>query len=223
MEKEIKDLALRCCANITGASTSMPDLKNVKFITNAEWDVLGFTAQYKDAFVVAFQGSDSDIDWFKVNFRIWHKVVPYNRIKRNIKIHEGFISAYMSIREELLKSRKNSGLKKVYCFGHSLGGAMATLASLDIQYNSPDSEIGVVTFGSPRVGNYAFRRSFNHRVPNYLRYVFGNDTVPYIPPAFFGFSHVGQLKKIGPKRHWWKFWKISDHMIPMYMSASSEL
>ena len=61
-----------------------------------------------------------------------------------------------------------------------LVGAGATWAAL--QY--PQADIRCVTFGSPRVGNKAFKRAFHTLVGTSLRLVHGGDPVPVLPPAF---------------------------------------
>ena len=58
--------------------------------------------------------------------------------------------------------------------------AGATWAAL--QY--PQADIRCVTFGSPRVGNKAFKRAFHTLVGTSLRLVHGGDPVPVLPPAF---------------------------------------
>ncbi|EGG22888.1 hypothetical protein DFA_05018 [Cavenderia fasciculata] len=90
----------------------------------------------------------------------------------------------------------NSGLTIV---GHSFGGAMATLASIDFALSNDYGPITTYTYGSPRVGNEDFEVLFDttvnietsYRVVNY------EDTIPHLPlPAFtlFGsdatYSHV---------------------------------
>ena len=71
-------------------------------------------------------------------------------------IHQGFYVSYKSIISTVKKQvsslkslYRNSG---IYITGHSLGGALASIISIDIQ-----KEIGAVnhvyTFGEPRVGN----------------------------------------------------------------------
>lgn len=50
--------------------------------------------------------------------------------------------------------------------GHSLGGALATLAAFDIRkqlISSKQKNVRVVcyTFAAPRTGNYAFAREYN--------------------------------------------------------------
>ena len=56
--------------------------------------------------------------------------------------------------------------------GHSLGGALATLAAYDIQQeltnHGQQQQVEVVcySFGAPRTGNHAFARDYNHMVPD---------------------------------------------------------
>ena len=57
--------------------------------------------------------------------------------------------------------------------GHSLGGALATLAAYDIQqeltkHGQQQQQVEVVcySFGAPRTGNHAFARDYNHMVPD---------------------------------------------------------
>ena len=60
--------------------------------------------------------------------------------------------------------------------GHSLGGALATLAAYDIQQElakqgqqqqqQQQAEVVCYSFGAPRTGNHAFARDYNHMVPD---------------------------------------------------------
>ena len=74
-------------------------------------------------------------------------------------------------------SKKGSGIpvlcqaRTLCATGHSLGGAMATLAAYDICTGLQAiaaSNIGVVcyTFAAPRTGNHAFARDYNATVPD---------------------------------------------------------
>lgn len=72
------------------------------------------------------------------------------------RVHRGFADAYLSVAQPLV-ARVRALLKKkarpVYLTGHSLGGALATICSLDLWAQLPLSrhEICVTTFGSPKV------------------------------------------------------------------------
>ena len=55
--------------------------------------------------------------------------------------------------------------------GHSLGGALATLAAFDIREQlvhckQRDTEVICYTFAAPRTGNHAFAREYNALVPD---------------------------------------------------------
>ncbi|RZK99443.1 MAG: lipase family protein [Rubrivivax sp.] len=72
----------------------------------------------------------------------------------------------------------------IFYTGHSLGGALATLAA------ARRVPRAVYNFGAPRVGNLAFARSVRH-LPVH-RVVDDIDVVSMLPPALLGFAHVGQ-------------------------------
>ena len=59
---------------------------------------------------------------------------------------------------------------QVYCTGHSLGGAVASLAAFDIvrELQLPTEHVKVYTFGCPRLGNRAFVREY-HEVRHCIR------------------------------------------------------
>jgi len=88
-------------------------------------------------------------------------------------------------------STANPGLK-IWFTGHSLGGALATLAA----DRYPEAQ-GLYTFGSPRVGNEAFGANFK---TNAYRFVNNNDIVTMVPPAI-GYRHIGLLKYIDDDGH----------------------
>ena len=81
--------------------------------------------------------------------------------------------------------------QRVWLAGHSLGGALATLAAahLDAQMIS-----GVVTFGCPRVGDAPFVACLPE--PKMVRYVHRDDWVATVPPEILGFRHAGVQKAV---------------------------
>ena len=73
--------------------------------------------------------------------------------------------------------------------GHSLGGALATLAAKLIGKATPN--IAAFTFGQPRVGDPLFAESYG---PKHYRFVTEKDVVPKVPlrGIFTRYRHVGQ-------------------------------
>eukprot|EP00033_Pygsuia_biforma_P000705 GCRY01000826.1.p1 GENE.GCRY01000826.1~~GCRY01000826.1.p1 ORF type:complete len:637 (+),score=100.26 GCRY01000826.1:68-1978(+) len=119
-------------------------------------------------------------------------------------IHRGFENAYEDVRAAIhtqLSSVKTSdNANKNYDLviaGHSLGGALATLATFDLATwtSGPVKSIRTGTIGSPRVGDSDFGTAFNKldRLLGYRRMVHKDsdhtDVVTQVPPTL---SHVGQ-------------------------------
>jgi hypothetical protein len=77
--------------------------------------------------------------------------------------------------------------------GHSLGGALATFAILDIKKTlKPTGALKFYSFGSPRIGNDVFTDYFMNLLPNvYQRVTHYTDVVVQIPPRQMGFNHAG--------------------------------
>ena len=113
-----------------------------------------------------------------------------------IVVHSGFGDDYDSIRDNLWNLVTMARLKypeySLHFTGHSLGGALATLASLEAVYSLKYDNVTIVTFGSPRVGGVMFAYTWNTLLSSRsLRLVHEFDLVPHLPPSKIGFSHVG--------------------------------
>lgn len=117
------------------------------------------------------------------------------------KIHKGFAVAYMSVAKGvMLEVQKLRDVKKrpVFLTGHSLGGALATICSLDLWFKLDISrrEIFVSTFGSPRVGNYEFSEVYREVIPLHWRIVVDPDMIAKLPNV--GYTHVGKKVVLTP-------------------------
>ncbi|EYB84299.1 hypothetical protein Y032_0320g2412 [Ancylostoma ceylanicum] len=79
----------------------------------------------------------------------------------------------------------------VWISGHSLGGALATLATsyLVEEYKLEPEKVKLVTFGQPRVGNRVFAERFDARNLYAYRLVHARDLVPGILKT--GYWHQG--------------------------------
>lgn len=96
---------------------------------------------------------------------------------------------------------------KVYYTGHSLGGGLATLMGADMLASANLSAAGIISFGSPSVGDEDFCSWFNEEFNNHndpaavsWRFVKGDEFAPMAPPLPFTvpetaqqFHHVGGL------------------------------
>jgi predicted lipase len=191
-----------------------PVVPNVDFHKHLEGSVSGTDAfvgiHESEQFLIAFRGTD-DIKAAITDLRFGKKKIPYENVKSKIRVHNGFIDAYKEIRGDIHDLYQKNPKNIVLITGHSLGGALATLCAVDMQYNFQNEEttnmittLQCITFGSPRVGNGAFTNSYNRRVPRTFRVVNRDDIITRIPYWFMGFRHVKQKIQLG-KRHWWRF------------------
>ncbi len=123
---------------------------------------------------------------------------------RNSRVHSGFANAYDRLRPQILAALDANPNKNVYVFGHSLGGALATLCAIDLSINRNSStsarSITHIVSGSPRVGDGLFYSLFRSAVPNNMRVTLEEDPVAKIPrgyavPLFPNkhYRHVGRL------------------------------
>lgn len=111
------------------------------------------------------------------------------------KIHMGFATAYAAVGPMLLSTVKRlqeERRRPVFLTGHSLGGALCGICSLDLhlRLGLKRREIFVSTFGAPRVGNGHYANIYNEFVPIHWRIVVGPDVVAKLPKI--GFTHVGK-------------------------------
>jgi hypothetical protein len=135
------------------------------------------------------------------------------------KVHRGFFNAFNKVRDQLEKDMEHSENLPVYITGHSLGGALAMLAT---RYLARDSVGATYTFGCPRAADDEFYRQIKtpvYRIVNSAdgvsRIPFGNGLnfflsglrlIPisrtkaiaeWIRRKFVGFTHHGNVTMLG--------------------------
>jgi len=140
--------------------------------------------------IVAFRGTEPD-EWEDMLTNAQITLVPWLAGK----VHRGFKEAIDAIWPTLdTELNTLSTGRTVWFCGHSLGAALATLAS-DRYTNTR----GVCTFGCPRVGDHTFAAAFSAKLTNKtLRYVNHHDVVTHVPPPFLGYKHVDVRRFIAP-------------------------
>lgn len=173
-----------------------------------------------------FRGSEKGLDWIN-NFQFRQQIYPYgDESTTDVRFHRGFMRAYFAVRDRLLKVVQAFPQAPLILTGHSLGGAIATIAALDVQYNITQhtgQAIDLYTFGAPRVGNSALVESFQRRVPSSYRFVYGWDVVTRVPRFWQGYDHVPELQRLGSRWSWQVVSRrFSDHKIAKYIAALEE-
>lgn len=125
--------------------------------------------------VLAFRGTEAN-SWKDVKTDLRAR---FYKGEHGVKVHTGFRDAYRQVSEQVRDAVDNlPDGSTLYITGHSLGGALAVLATRELER---DSLAACYTFGSPRVGDEEFGEAI--RAPIY-RVVNAADGVPRVPPSW---------------------------------------
>lgn len=155
----------------------------------------GYLVEGSDIIVAVFRGTTDDLDW-KTNVNARFVV-----LQGGARVHTGFFQAYWPIRDAMFEFVRRAIAAKprpIYVTGHSLGGALALMATAELA-NDDDATVrdcvaACYTFGCPRAGDASFDTYV--KAPLY-RITNGVDLVPAIPPAILGYRHVGDTRYFG--------------------------
>lgn len=152
-----------------------------------------FIVEDKDCIYVVFAGTNESVD-IRTDVRFLKK-----KAFSKFSLHRGFWEAWNSVSVRVATDvmqraldRQHSGLPKkvgVYC-GHSLGGALATIAAAT---HAPDF---CITFGAPAVGGRKFAKHIAELSTTTIRYVYDADPVPHLLRWNPWYRQAGELRFI---------------------------
>lgn len=197
--------------------------------------------EHEDYLCMVFRGTNELGDWLD-NINAFRESVLFGEFHRGFwnsveDVWDVIHPKYLQLREQ--KKRP------LFFTGHSLGGAMATVAASrflhqDLPFTS------VYTFGQPRALSRETSRVYNSITPNrHHRFQNNEDIVTRVPARLMGYSHVGTCLYIDSDKQihddpgfWFKFLDvfdgaldalkkqghigaISDHDMDLYLGAVS--
>ncbi len=162
-------------------------------------------------YIFAFRGTDSDMDVYEDLFIDTVAFTPYRgQILPPPDVASGFSSVYTGVGGTMKQSMQQQLFTllaaipkpmKIYITGHSLGGALSQLFTLDVAISAPDVWAANMNFASPMVGLQNWQDVYDSqpaqqvtatktvRVYNYWDYV--PSAPPYVWP-FPEYFHVGR-------------------------------
>lgn len=158
----------------------------------------GYVAQgigaHQGEALVAMRGTVTARDW-GTDLNIGVQNGPTGHL-----VHAGFNDTFKSCVRELDDFFREFSPSHVHCVGHSLGGALATLAAAHLSQGISGG-ISLYTFGCPRVGVGAFSAELTNRLgaDNIHRVYHDADPVSMIP--IFPFAHIPS-DDAGMRLHW---------------------
>lgn len=168
--------------------------------------------EHEEYLCIAFRGTDEIDDWLD-NLKAFSTDQLFGGF------HYGFFSSLEDVWKPIdMKCRFLQQQKKrpIFFTGHSLGGAMATVAAAKYIYEDKPFN-NLYTFGQPRVVTRETARILNSECRSiYFRFHNNNDIVTRVPARLMGYSHAGSYlyiseeKEIHPEAGFW--FKFVDYI-----------
>lgn len=167
-----------------------------------------YTCKYNKTLCISFRCTEHIEDIFTdLNIsRVLLNIDFPSNLKKNLYVHNVFLKQFESVKlnieQEIIEyyintDKKDKSVKenKIIFSGHSLGGALATIASLYFKLKYKELNIICITFETPRVGCNDFVKLFNQEITNSYRFVNDNDPIPGFPTAW-RFKNVKRLHRL---------------------------
>ena len=178
----------------------------VRFIPEGKrFQVHGYVAQVPTnssdvKCVIGFRGSVNAANWY-ADFHLMLQPWPLNDLAGadwcpGCKAHTGFTEIYEELRPSVYRAIEELQCTRLVFTGHSLGAAVATIASFELRAAKNYHVDATWTFGKPRIGNAEFVTAFEAAAskqgvsPPLWRIVHYHDPIPRAPPHLPGLNPV---------------------------------
>lgn len=188
------------------------------YIECEETDTCALIVSFSDRIVVSFKGTTSmknlrtncDVYFEKLDSVVTTTLESNDEMYAHLgrdweraRVHRGFANAYKSVQTRVIntiRSVLDQKHRPICITGHSLGGALSSLCSLDCWFSLPITrrEVRVTTFGAPKVGNKHFSRLCDLVVPMSWRIVVESDIVTKLPLGY-SWQPTGKLVQLFPE------------------------
>ena len=202
-------------------------------------DTQAFIAKREDVSVLAFRGTEplKLMDWM-TDLQLEKRWLPTVG-----NVHKGFRKAWYTVKSSVLHEVPQD--RPVFICGHSLGGALATLAMAD--FAILQAERYLFSFGAPRVFDKDAAEEFSRRHKGFsFRLVNNSDGVTHVPTRMHGYDHVAQAIVADADGIWqhdgffwdrllervkgdWREWidgrdvaPIKDHLMASYVAVAEK-
>ncbi|KAJ7243920.1 alpha/beta-hydrolase [Mycena haematopus] len=174
-------------------------------------DTHGYVARddTRKEIVVAFRGTVTPMNFITDGLGMlvdWDSTLCNVVAPADTKVHFGFQNAWSTVCTHTITTvttelAAHPGYSIVVT-GHSLGGALASLAGITLQMIFPTAQVRYYTYGQPRTGNAVYATWVNALIgpEKSFRVVHTFDGVPTMAPEMLGYVH-----------HSTEYWALSPH------------
>ncbi|KAJ4286232.1 hypothetical protein N0V90_013266 [Kalmusia sp. IMI 367209] len=162
----------------------------IEYNSDLATDVTGYVAldPAHSLIIVSFRGSASIQNWITN--------LDFGAVSTNLcagcTAHRGFWQSWQDSRSAVTAAVKSLAAShptyQIVTTGHSLGGAIATLAAADLRNSG--YRVTLYSFGAPRVSSSKLADYITKQAGGNFRITHWNDPVPNIPPIIMNFAHV---------------------------------
>ncbi|KAK9804297.1 hypothetical protein WJX72_005360 [[Myrmecia] bisecta] len=225
---------------------SLWGLQHSELFWEKQLDTKCLMAWNADTCVISFRGTAS-ITNALADIQAWRTAHPPKRghfwLGSQPLVHAGFLKSWragglhskvvarvLAVLTEGEAAEGGRGLKHVFVTGHSLGGALATLASYDLAVALKAAgvtfRLACNTFGAPRTGNHAFAADYERRVPDTWSVINDQDAVARGAKFLMMYKRPGQrviINEIGDMLVRPTFLEASMHQVPGGSSVAHHL
>ncbi|KAH5999947.1 hypothetical protein HBI83_221260 [Parastagonospora nodorum] len=153
-------------------------------------DVTGYIAvdHTNKLVVVSFRGSLT-VDAWVTNYEF---DTVDSDVCSGCTAHRGFWNSWVIARDTVNPAVQQASATfpkyKIVVVGHSLGGAVATLAAASLRNSG--YKVALYNFGSPRVGGAKISNYITNQSGGNFRFTHRNDLVPKVPLMTMGYNHI---------------------------------
>jgi predicted lipase len=178
----------------------------LKYFTNsADLQCLVGKNPHKKRITIVFRGTDGFLDC------LYDILIIKTNIGNGVKIHKGFYNQLFNggVFNKLKILIQNQLYEHpgwdIYITGHSLGAALSTISSYLLAKEFPNTKFHVITFASPKVGNYKFQQEYQS-IKNLTCYriCYNKDCVTAFPTLWY--YHVGHNLWFDKNKKEWHYY-----------------
>lgn len=177
-------------------------VQDIRLFSISDTDTQAIITTIDGRTIVGFRGTEKNLEDFQTDGNI--AMAPMEGVQ-NLAGHSGFLKAYLSARQTMIEALPANATEVHFC-GHSLGGALAVLAALDLSLRPSITVASLHTIGQPRVGNRIMVDRLQSTLGlRYTRGVNNCDVVPRVPFSIgpLEYHHAGVLHYFDSKGNLW--------------------